>query len=342
VQFERFDPAADPAAARLCHEMYLAGHPVDDPHTPTMSPRAFAGWLALGWSGDHPDAWLARDAAGDACAFYSLTLPGRENTHLGYLAPLVAPPCRRRGIGTRLIRHAAGQAHQRGRTLLASESRQGSPGEGFALALGARQGLTQVTRVLRLGSVPDGHMARLKARAQQAAAGYSLLSWEGAVPDRHLGQMAALVRAAGDAPRNEGEEDQHWDPARVRESGERVAAQGLRYYTVAARHDRTGELAGMTQLGVDPMTPDCGFQELTVVARSHRGHRLGMLVKVAMLELLADHEPLLERIYTGNAGANDHMIAINTELGFSVLSRWLSWELGVTDVLAWPVAARVS
>jgi GNAT superfamily N-acetyltransferase len=339
VQFERFDPAADPAAVRLCHEMYLAGHPVDDPHTPGMSLRMFAGWLALGWSQDHPEAWLARDSAGDACAFSSLTLPERENTHLAYLTPLVAPPCRRRGIGTALIRHAAQQAYQRGRTVLTGGSRQGSPGEGFSRALGARQGLTQVIRVLLLGTVPDGHLARLRERAQKAAAGYSLLSWEGTVPERHLGQMAALIQA-GDAPRNEGEEDQHWDPARVRGSGERVAAQGLRYYTVTARHDRTGELAGMTQLGVDPLVPDCGFQELTVVARSHRGHRLGMLVKVAMLELLADHEPLLERIFTGNADANDHMIAINTELGFGVLGQWLSWELTVTEVLATPRAGQ--
>jgi hypothetical protein len=65
-----------------------------------------------------------------------------------------------------------------------------------------------------------------------------------------------------------------------------------------------------------------------------------MLVKVAMLELLAEREPLLERIFTGNADANDHMIAINTELGFTVLDHWLSWELSVADVLAMPRAGQ--
>lgn len=319
--------------------MYLAGHAADDPKRPAMSHRAFAAWLALGWSEDHPEAWLARDAAGDACAWYSLSFPGRENTHLVFLAPLVASPRRRHGIGTRLVRHAAEQAHGRGRTLLTSASRQGSPGEAFSRALGTRQGISEASQVLRLDTIPDGHLARLRARAQAAAAGYSTLSWEGAVPDRYLEQMAVLVQAAGDAPRDEGREDQRWDQARVRGADKRVAAQGLRYYTVAARCGRTGELAGMTQLGADPLTPGCGFQELTVVARAHRGHRLGLLLKVAMLELLADHEPLLERIFTGNADANEHMIAINTELGFQVLDHWLSWELDVADVLAWRVAA---
>lgn len=340
MQLEGFDPAADQVATRLCHEMYLAGHSADDPKLPAMSWRSFAAWLALGWTEDHPEAWLARNAAGHACGWYSLAIPERENTHLAYLAPLVAPAYRRRGIGTGLVRHAAEQVHQRGRKLLASDSRQGSPGEAFARALGARQGSSEASRVLRLDTVPRGHLARLRARAQAAAAGYSLVSWQGPAPERYLLQIARLNQAMNDAPRSAEDEGQRWDVARVREDQARVAAQGLRYYTMAAGCERTGELAAITQLGVDPLTPDSGFQELTVVARQHRGHQLGLLVKVAMLELLADHEPLLERIFTGNADANAHMIAINTALGFQVIDHWLGWELAVADVLARPVAGR--
>jgi hypothetical protein len=35
-----------------------------------------------------------------------------------------------------------------------------------------------------------------------------------------------------------------------------------------------------------------------------------------MLEWLASAEPALERIETGNAVANDHMIAVNDALGY--------------------------
>jgi hypothetical protein len=70
------------------------------------------------------------------------------------------------------------------------------------------------------------------------------------------------------------------------------------------------------------------------VAGAHRGHRLGLLLKLAMLDLLAAREPQVARILTGNADGNQHMIAINEQLAFRVLSRWPSWELDVADVPA--------
>ena len=60
------------------------------------------------------------------------------------------------------------------------------------------------------------------------------------------------------------------------------------------------------------------------MARPHRGHRLG-LRKAAMLDWLASAEPQLEQIETGNADANEHMIAINEELGFTILDPAWAW-----------------
>ena len=83
-------------------------------------------------------------------------------------------------------------------------------------------------------------------------------------------------------------------------------------------HDATGEMAALTQLFVDPADPDWGHQGLTGVTRPHRGHRLGLLTKAAMLEWLATAEPQLERIETNNAEANSYMIAVNEALGFEL------------------------
>jgi hypothetical protein len=107
---------------------------------------------------------------------------------------------------------------------------------------------------------------------------------------------------------------------------------GVRAHVVAARAPGTGDLAALTQVCVDPAMPEWGFQELTAVARPHRGHRLGLLLKLAMLDLLAAREPQVTRIVTMNADGNQHMIAINEQLGFRVLSRWPSWELDAADV----------
>ena len=338
MHIERFDAGADRDVVRACHEMHVAAMPVDVPGEPPMSDRVFAGWLRMHWTGDRPETWLAREASGAPCGWYSLILPAFENTHLACLVPLVGLPHRRHGIGTALVRHAAGRAHEEGRVILAAEATAGSPGEAFGRALGAQAGMPEASRVLQVRAIPDGHLARLRVRAQAAAHRYSVLSWEGPAPERYIGQVAALNQDGEDAPLEDGHERKRWDAARVRAAEQRIADQGLRHHSVAARHHRTGELVALTDLEVDPQLPDWGYQGLTVVARAHRGHRLGLLVKVAMLELLADHEPQLEQIITGNADVNEHMIAINTELGYQVHDHWLSWELAVADVLALPAA----
>jgi GNAT superfamily N-acetyltransferase len=331
MDLERFYPAGGGESVRACHEIYLSGVSADDPAGPVMSFRPFAAWLELGWTEDPSEAWLARDAAGKACGWYVLSLPERENRHLASVSLVVHAAARRAGLGTALLRHAAGRAHLAGRARMAAEAREGSPGSAFARALGARQGITEVRRVLELAAVPAGHLARLRASAESAACGYSVASWDGPVPGDHLAGVAAINAATADMPREPGHEPQRWDAERVRLDERRAAAQGLRSYTVAARSLGTGELAGLTQLGVDPAEPAWGFQELTAVTRPHRGHRLGLLVKVAMLELLAEREPQVTRIITGNADANEHMVAINADLGFAVLDRWPSWEIDVAQ-----------
>jgi hypothetical protein len=98
-------------------------------------------------------------------------------------------------------------------------------------------------------------------------------------------------------------------------------------------HDATGEMAAVTQMIIDPESPEYGFQQLTAVIRAHRGHRLGLLVKTAMLELLARDEPQLEQIQTGNAAANDHMIAVNQQLGYEILEPgWRFYEIPVDQL----------
>ena len=108
----------------------------------------------------------------------------------------------------------------------------------------------------------------------------------------------------------------------------------MREYSVTAVHDATGEMAAMTQVAIDPGSPQWGHQALTAVTRAHRGHRLGLLVKAAMLEWLATAEPQIEQIETGNAASNKHMIAVNEALGFEVTPpAFHSYELGVADAL---------
>jgi GNAT superfamily N-acetyltransferase len=341
MRIEVFDPAVDTDKVKACYQLYIAGKPVDDPDGPTMSAPVYSGWFVHGWDGSPREAALAASGDDEACVgAYVLQLPDKENTHLGRLTILVAPDQRRSGHGAELLQHAASRAADLGRTLLSGETRIGSPGTPFAAAIGARPELLEVRRVLELADIPAGRLAELRGRAEEAARGYSLIYWQGPTPEEHIDQVATVVSAMADAPHSPGEEAHGSDAQRVRESDRRAAEQGVRRYSVAASCDRTGELAGLTQIGVDSTDPSWGFQFVTAVTRAHRGHRLGLLIKVAMLDRLATAEPGIRHIQTGNADSNQYMIAINAELGYKVLDEWRTWEL---DVAAVPAAiSRVS
>ncbi len=69
-----------------------------------------------------------------------------------------------------------------------------------------------------------------------------------------------------------------------------------------------------------------GWQLDTSVRRGHRGHRLGLLLKIAMLRWLAEEEPQLRTIDTGNAASNSHMIKVNEILGYQAVSKGTGWQ----------------
>jgi GNAT superfamily N-acetyltransferase len=330
---ERFG-AEDGKRVDACYEIYRATREADDPDVPMMPPRVFLGWLQTGFMGDPRETWLLEDAAGIG-GWYLLELPDRDNGHLGFLDLSVRPQRQRHGLGTALLRHAAGRAGAGGRELLAGLTWAGSPGEAFAQAAGAAWGLNEIRRAMDTDILPLERLAGLRDAAQAASAGYSLISWAGATPEEHLDQVAVLNRAGDDAPHDPSHQELLWDAARVRATDQRARVYGVLPYTVMACHAATEEPAGLTLVEVEPELPEWGFQALTAVAREHRGHRLGLRLKVAMLDLLARREPQVKHIMTSNAATNGHMIGINETLGYYVIGRpERSWELPAAQVLA--------
>jgi GNAT superfamily N-acetyltransferase len=91
----------------------------------------------------------------------------------------------------------------------------------------------------------------------------------------------------------------------------RVSAFAIRDGAVAAFSDASVPSEGhqVDQLG-------------TLVHPAHRGHRLGLAVKCAQLRVLSETFPDRRCIGTSNAETNEHMVAINTALGFTVHQVW--------------------
>jgi GNAT superfamily N-acetyltransferase len=334
MRIVRLDPA-DADVPRACHDVHVAAQVADDPAEPPQSLQVFSAWLRTGWVGNPGEVWFVQsEPDGVAVAWYRIELPDLENRDRAFAVPVVHPASRRRGIGGELLRHAAGRARENGRTVLDTVVLQGSAGEAFARHAGFTPGLAEARRVLELRKVPADQFARLRESAAAKAGGYTLVTWTGVTPDEYLGRVAEALNAMNDAPRDEGWEEGIWDAQRVRERADNILRlTDVRGYSVAALHDATGEMAALTEVEIDPEIPGWGYQGLTAVTRPHRGHRLGLLTKATMLQWLAEAEPKLERIATGNAASNKHMIAVNATLGFDLLEPgWQFHQIPVSDV----------
>ena len=95
---------------------------------------------------------------------YTLELPDRENRDRAGLSVLVAPGQRRAGLGTALLRHATARARALGRVRMSAEVIKGTPGDGFARAVGATAELTEARRTLDVRAIPSGRWASCARR----------------------------------------------------------------------------------------------------------------------------------------------------------------------------------
>ena len=170
MSIERFG-AGDGRRVEACYEIYRATREADDPGVPLMPPRVFLGWLQTGFMGDPRETWLLEDAAGIG-GWYLLELPDRDNRHLGLLELSVNPQRQRHGLGSALLRHAAGRAIADGRELLAGLASAGSPGEAFARSAGVAWGMNEIKRAADTDALPPERLAALRDAAQAASAGY--------------------------------------------------------------------------------------------------------------------------------------------------------------------------
>ncbi|WP_105036399.1 GNAT family N-acetyltransferase [Cryobacterium aureum] len=198
----------------------------------------------------------------------------------------------------------------------------------FLLARGYR--LEQVERGSRLVLPADEPLLR-RFRADAAAhAGfdYTVHCWSEATPPRWRDDLALLYsRMSTDAPTAGLEEPEDvWTAERLVNEESFRATSPRRILTAAALHEPSGHLVAFTQLSVPAESDRSVGQEDTLVLREHRGHRLGMLLKTANLEYLAQESPGHPSVTTFNAEENRHMLAVNEALGFVPMGYEGAWK----------------
>lgn len=260
--------------------------------------------------GRHQVVVALRD--GQSIAGGYVSTPLQDNVDVAFVEVFVLPEHRRRGYGTALLDHLVDVARQAGRTRLHGEALWSVDGDGdagsrFADAKGFTVDLLDAVRELQL---PVTNLPQPQPRG-----GHRLTAWR-ECPEEWLEQYARLrhliLQEAPSGP--VGLENEHWDAERIRHEESRWHGQGRIAQTVVAisPEDR---LAGHTQLvaaadGVEV------YQWDTLVLPEHRGHGLGLALKLRAMQAAEDLLRGRRRITTWNAANNTHMIAVNEALGF--------------------------
>lgn len=306
----------------------------DTPDRPLPNARAFRNNLrrVRPWQLTERRVALVEDRA---VGYLEMTLPTTSNRHLAEFQLLVHPGYRRQRIGRELLRDAYELATRHGRqvlnagTLITWEDGPSRPdaGELFLQEEGFEPALTEVLRTARPDALAPATEQRLYAEAEQAAADYRIVPVVERVPDELVASVAALGSIfLAEAPI--GELDLEPDPItveRVRKSEQSAVEDGiLRLSVLAVAPDET--VVAMTDIHVPDEPGDWAHQEITLVHPDHRGHRLGLRIK------LENHRQLrrlcggVHTIETGNAAVNEHMIGINRLLGFQPLDAYREYQ----------------
>ena len=278
------------------------------------------------------DARVTGSVDGVVVAAGHVRLPLLDNLSAADIEVSVLPDLRRRGYGSELLAYCEQVAKEHGRTRFDAMTAwrydgpadgAGTPGVEFGKTHGYVFGLGDVQRELTL-PVDDAVLDELAAEAASYSGDYEIRTWSGPFPDDDLllSYLELSSKLMTEAPMGDNDyEDEAVDleAHRIQEAiGEK---QGRTMFTTVALAP-DGEVAAFTDLMAPSHDTTHVYQWGTLAGRAHRGHRLGLAVKIANLKALqATGAYDGRRLVTWNAEVNDHMIGINHRMGFVPVAR---------------------
>ena len=274
--------------------------------------------------------WILRRADGgsiEGCATLRLGYT-ETNREQGDLDVYVRSERRGAGLARALLAPALDAAEADGRTMINAGGKDGSTATAFCEALGAQRKIVERKSRLVLERLDRSMLESWVARAAERAVGYSLLAWDGPVPEEYLERFVQLSMVMNTAPKDDLEvEDWVHTPERQRENEQRGLDQGFTWWTLVARHDDRDELAGYTEFVFPPSHPHVAWQEATAVDPKHRDKGLGRWLKATNALRLLDEKPEIRHVDTWNAFSNGPMLGINIAMGFEIVNAFAAYQI---------------
>ncbi|MFE9192624.1 GNAT family N-acetyltransferase [Micromonospora sp. NPDC007208] len=303
----------------------------DLPQDPPWRETSLREYLAEVMPGERRISWIAQaepTTPGDTGAVLGqvhVLLLG----DIGVLEVLVHPSARRTGLGRDLVLRAARRVYQEGFRSIGVEVVGDTPAIGFYESLGFTREYVETRSVLDLTAVDWAELAEM---ATGIGAGYQLEFFPGGPPDDLIEAYARAKAEVRDV--DDGElRPSSYDPERLRDSLDTLHRRGMKPYIVLARHEQSGEVAGLTEVVVPAQHPTRADQYDTIVAQDHRGYGIDRAIKARMLLELRSAEPELIEVQTWNAQANEAMLKVNAELGYRPDRDWCEYSVDVAELV---------
>jgi GNAT superfamily N-acetyltransferase len=274
------------------------------------------------------------------------------DTRITWLEASVHPEWRNQGLGTALFDFSEDLARRSGRPIvqgggfhppaagpvLASPTGSGSIPRDEPTARFLQKRGYSLEQVYRYSKLPlpvdpkslEDHLAQAMAKA---GPDYRVHTWTHRTPEQWLDDIATIyTRMATDAPAGNLEiEEEVWDAERVRKNDERRLRTGRTLLVAAVEHIPGGRLVAFNGLSVPEDRSRPVAQGITLVLKEHRGHRLGMVTKIANIQQLQAFSPASPCIVTDNAEENRPMLDVNEAVGFVPIAYEGVWKKTFDD-----------
>ncbi|MEJ3743253.1 GNAT family N-acetyltransferase [Actinomycetes bacterium KLBMP 9797] len=299
----------------------------DLPEDPRWQDNCLREYQSETMPGERRISWVAEDESGALVGHTNVLLLG----DIGVIELFVHPRLRSTGLARRLLATAVRRTYDEGLSSVGAEVVGGTPAVAFYESLGFQREYVETRSVLKLSTLDwlaVGEMAR------GIAAGYRVEFFPGGPPDDLLGAYAMAKAAMREAETEDLDlRPSSYDPERLRDSLACLHKRGMQPYIVLALHERTGAVAGLTEVVVPAQHPTRADQYDTIVVPDHRSYGIDRAIKARMLFELRSAEPELTEVQTWNALDNEQILKVNAELGFQPDREWYEYGADVPALL---------
>lgn len=318
----------DDTQLRQIYDVMCAADAAARPH---FNPPPFAGCQGYFRTPQdhHTTSVFAVKQAGRAVGVAIGTYPLASNTDSCRIKVYVTPQMQGQGVATALIATIEEEAASHNRRRLLGSALSMPPEDKttrlrrreWAKRLGYHPAQEYVTYVLDLSTTELQRQCEVRAAAAAQfqdckSSEYKIAVFHNDVPDDLLDAYTTLYCALNEEEPGGtvGDEKEFYTPDAIKDEMLSRRSRGEQnWYAIATCDGQAVAHSDVRRFSEDSVA----HQLNTLVLREHRGNRLGLALKCAMIDHLTSTEPAIRSIQTDVNTANEAMMRVNTQLGFT-------------------------